>query len=92
MDQVGIRELRANLASIVRLAGNGTDVIVTIDGLPVAQIGPLRPPERPSPIDELISRGQLIGPTRAPRTAPAGTVGLSAGERIGRLVREVRGR
>ena len=43
MEQIGARELRANLAAAVRQAGAGERVVITVDGRPVAQLGPLEP-------------------------------------------------
>ena len=38
---VGIRELRADLASTVRRAAAGESIVVTVGGRPVARLGPL---------------------------------------------------
>lgn len=92
MDHVGIRELRQNISSLVRQAGEGEDMVITVDGLPVAHLGPLRPPEPPSSIGELAARGELVLPSRSGTTASGVTITLSPGERMDRLIREVRGR
>ena len=41
MERVGIRELRNNVAAVVRRAGAGERIVVTVDGVPAAQLGPL---------------------------------------------------
>jgi prevent-host-death family protein len=65
---VGIRELRNNVATVVRRAARGERVVVTVDGMPVAQLGPLEaaPSVR---LDDLVAAG-LVGPPRR-RDRPA---------------------
>src|SRR5213592_4960645 len=41
--RVGIRELRNDVAAVVRRAAAGERITVTVDGRPVAQLGPLEP-------------------------------------------------
>src|SRR5512138_707827 len=41
VERVGVRELRNNVAAVVRRAAAGERVVVTVDGVPVAQLGPL---------------------------------------------------
>src|SRR3546814_822871 len=64
MEQIGARELRANLAAALRQAGAGERVVVTVDGRPVAQLGPLEPSGTPS-LAELAASG-LVEPPRRP--------------------------
>ena len=40
---VGVRELRNQVAAVLRRAENGDRVLVTVDGRPVAQLGPITP-------------------------------------------------
>src|SRR5690606_14171409 len=40
VEQVGARELRQNLAAVLRQAAAGERIVVTVDGKPVAQLGP----------------------------------------------------
>lgn len=67
-------------------------MLITVDGLPVAQLGPPRAPSSPPSIEQLMVTGRLIGPRRAPESGPTVTVQLSTGEQINRLIREIRGR
>lgn len=92
MEQLGIRELRAELATAVRRAGTGDRLIITVDGRPVAQLGPLDPLGGEMTIDDLAARGLIELARRSDRPAPAFSMPLWAGTRIDRLVREVRGR
>jgi prevent-host-death family protein len=89
VDQVGIRELRANLAATVREAGAGGRVVVTIDGRPVAQLGPLEPVGAPS-LEELAAAGLLEPPRRA-HPAPPEATDTAVDVRLDRVLDEVRG-
>lgn len=92
MEQIGIRELRAELSTLVRRAGSGERVIVTVDGNPVAQLGPLDPLDGGHSIEDLASRGLVDLARRTDRPPPTFSMPMWAGTRIDRLVREVRGR
>jgi prevent-host-death family protein len=64
---VGIRELRRDLAALVRRAGAGESVVVTVGGRPVATLGPLGDAPEPA-LDDLVARGLVSAPRRvAPR-------------------------
>ena len=88
--QLGIRELRAQLASVVRQAGAGERVVVTIDGRPVAQLGPLEP-SGPASLEELAAAGLLDPPRRADRPAPPDAADAAVDVRLDRVLDEVRG-
>lgn len=90
MEQIGARELRANLAAAVRQAGAGERVVITIDGHPVAQLGPLEPTGAPS-LAELAASGLVDPPRRADQpTAPEG-IDAAIDVRLDRVLDEVRG-
>jgi prevent-host-death family protein len=89
VEQIGVRELRAGLASVLRQAGAGQRVVVTVDGRPVAQLGPLEPTGAPT-LDELAAAGLLEPPRRARPEAPAG-LDTAVDVRLDRIVDEVRG-
>jgi prevent-host-death family protein len=92
MDHVGIRQLRASVAAQVRRAEAGERVVITVDGRPVAQLGPLEPGPGTRTLEDLAAQGQLVLARRADRPAPDFSLPLWAGTRIDQLVREVRGR
>ena len=92
MEQVGVRELRAGLAAVVRRAGAGERVVVTVDGSPVAQLGPLEPTDAVLTVEDLAARGQLVLARRDDRPPPEFSMPMWAGTRIDQLIREVRGR
>jgi prevent-host-death family protein len=89
VEQTGIRELRANLAAVVRQAGAGQRVVVTVDGRPVAQLGPLAPTGAPS-LAELAASG-LLDPPRRSRPTPPDALDAAVDVRLDRILDEVRG-
>jgi len=89
MEQIGARELRANLAAAVRQAGAGQRVVVTIDGRPVAQLGPLEPAGAPS-LAELAAAGLLETPRRE-QPLPPDALDTAVDVRLDRILDEVRG-
>lgn len=73
MERVGIRELRNYASRVVARARAGERIVITIDGIPVAEIGPLRPSGQRMSLEELIAAGHVIppqspGPPRPPPT------------------------
>lgn len=63
-DRIGVRELRNDIAAALRRAGSGERIVVTVDGVPTAQLGPLEPASTPS-LDDLVASG-LVQPPRRP--------------------------
>jgi prevent-host-death family protein len=92
VERIGIRQLRAELAAQVRRATAGERLIITVDGRPVAQLGPLEAGPGEQTLDDLAAQGQLVLARRDDRPDPAVAMPLWAGTRIDQLVREVRGR
>jgi prevent-host-death family protein len=87
--RVGIRELRNDVAAVVRRAAAGERIVVTLDGAPVAQLGPLEPTGTPS-LDDLIAAGHVRAPRRAaPEEPPAVTAPVDA--RSDWLLDDIRG-
>ncbi|MEL7208058.1 MAG: type II toxin-antitoxin system prevent-host-death family antitoxin [Actinomycetota bacterium] len=66
---VGIRDLRNQVAAVVRRAGAGERLVVTVDGRPVAQLGPLQPDRTGVTLWDLAAAG-LIEPPRRPVAGP----------------------
>ena len=69
MLRIGIRELRNDVAAVVRRAAAGERVVVTVDGHPVAQLGPIEPVGAPT-LDDLIASGHVRAPRRGAPEAP----------------------
>lgn len=63
VESIGVRELRNNVAAVLRRAAAGERITVTVDGVPVAQVGPLEAPGRPS-LDDLVATGLVAAPAR----------------------------
>jgi prevent-host-death family protein len=92
MDRLGIRDLRNATADAVRRAGSGERIVITVDGRPVAQLGPLEPAGATDcTLDDLIARGAVLAPRDDERPDPEFTVDLWAGSRIDRAAAELRG-
>ncbi|HEX4866235.1 MAG TPA: type II toxin-antitoxin system prevent-host-death family antitoxin [Acidimicrobiales bacterium] len=90
MEQIGARELRANLAAALRQAAAGEQVVVTIDGRPVAQLGPLEPMGAPT-LEQLAAAGLVEPPRRSDRPGPPEAVDTAVDIRLDRVLAEVRG-
>jgi prevent-host-death family protein len=69
MERIGVRDLRNHASGVVRRARAGERLIITVDGVPAAEIGPIRDEAAATSIEQLISAGALL-PART-RTAPA---------------------
>ena len=90
--RLGIRELRGRLASLVRRAGTGERIVITIAGRPVAQLGPVEPASASVTIDDLVARGLLEPARRSDRPVePDVQVDSWTGRRLDHALREVRG-
>lgn len=66
VDRVGIRELRNNVAALVRRAAAGERLVVTVDGVPTAQLGPLDGSGART-VDDLVATGLAQPPGRTDR-------------------------
>ena len=71
MERVSIRQLRNDVSRIVRRASAGERMVITNNGVAVAEIRPLEPGSTERRIQELIAAGKLIAPTRTGPPPPA---------------------
>jgi prevent-host-death family protein len=83
MERIAVRELRNQASSVVRRARAGERMLITVDGVPVAEIGPVRATERAASLPELIASGAVHGPrsrtaARPPQPVPAPSGGSSS--------------
>lgn len=92
MDELGIRELRTQLAQQVRRAHDGERIIITVDGRPIAQLGPIEPVDADITLADLSARGLITPPHRPDRPPADFRLPLWAGARLDQILREVRGR
>lgn len=90
VERVGIRELRNDVAAVVRRAASGERVVVTVDGRPVAQLGPLAAPGSPT-LDDLAAAGLVRLPGRRDRPARPEAAPLPVDIRPERVIDELRG-
>jgi prevent-host-death family protein len=90
LERVGIRELRNQVASVVRRASDGERIVVTVDGHPVAQLGPLTPLTTVS-IDDLVAAGLARPPRRDDRPVAPDPVDPPIDARSGTVLDELRG-
>lgn len=89
-DRVGIRELRNQVAAVVRRAEAGERIVITVDGRPVAQLGPLEPVGSPT-LDDLVTAGLVRPPRRGDRPAPPDPVDPPIDARSASVIAELRG-
>jgi len=90
MERVGIRELRNQVAAVVRRAGGGERVVITVDGRPVAQLGPLEPNGEPT-IEDLVAAGFIKIPGRSQPPATPSPMPIPIDARPDRVISELRG-
>lgn len=90
MDRVGVRELRNQVAAVVRRAGAGERIVVTVDGEPIAQLGPLEPVGQPT-IDDLAAAGLVRLPGRTDRPGPPEPFAVPVDVRAPNVIAELRG-
>lgn len=89
---VGVRELRNQVAAVVRRAGRGERLLVTVDGRPVAQLGPIAPDRGGVSLWDLAAAG-LVEPPRRPDQPPTpAPAPLPADLNADRLLEASRGR
>jgi prevent-host-death family protein len=90
-ERIGIRDMRASAAALVRRASAGERIVITVDGRPMAQLGPLESTPGDVTIDDLAERGLIVAARRADRPPPSERLDLRTGTRLDRILREVRG-
>ena len=91
-ERTGIRQLRSQLTALVRRAGAGERIVITIGDRAVAQLGPVEPDGARVTIDDLAARGLLEPARRGDRpTEPDTRIDSWTGGRLDRALREVRG-
>jgi prevent-host-death family protein len=90
--RLGIRDLRGRLTSLVRRAGAGERIVITIAGRPVAQLGPVETTRGGATLDDLVARGLVVPARRGDRPLrPDVVIDTWTGGRLDRALREVRG-
>jgi prevent-host-death family protein len=93
LPKVGVRELRNQVAAVVRRAGAGERMLITVDGVPVAMLGPIEP----SPdgggvtLDDLIAAGLVEPAGRRDHPAAPDPANVPVDVRVSRVLAEIRG-
>ena len=88
---VGIRELRNNVAAVVRRAANGERILITSDGRPVAMLGPVEPHGGGVTLDDLVASGLVQPPGRTDHPPAPDAAMLPVDVRADRVLDEIRG-
>jgi prevent-host-death family protein len=92
MERIGIRELRNNTARAVRRAMGGERIVITIDGVPAAQLGPLNAGAASASVDDLVAAGLLRAPRASTAPPPPRPVAPPPGVTTTEILREHRSR
>ena len=88
---IGVRELRNQVAAVVRRARAGERLVVTVDGVPAAMLGPIEPVQGRPSLDDLIAAGLADAPRRTDRPTPPDPAALPVDARSSRVLDELRG-
>lgn len=86
---MSVRALRAELAAAVRRAEQGERTVVTVNGRPTAQLGPLD--DQAPALERLLASGAVLPPRRTSAWRPPDAVPVWSGVRIDRALVELRG-
>lgn len=92
MDRIAVRELRNQASRVVRRARSGERLIITVDGVPAAEIGPVSETTRATSIEELIVRGALIAPRTRVAPPPPEPLRATGGASSADVLRQLRDR
>ena len=93
VDRVGVRELRNYASRLIARARAGERIVITVDGVPAAEIGPIVGPFQERTMAELVAAGLVIPPRSAiDRSARPHPVRLSGTRTASDVVIEERGR
>ena len=90
MLRIGIRELRNDVAAVVRRAATGERIVVTVDGHPVAQLGPIEPVGAPT-LDDLVASGHVRAARREPPAEPPDAEDAPVDARTDWILDDIRG-
>jgi len=92
MKRIPIRELRNQASEAVRRVRAGERFLITVDGVPAAEIGPVRSGDRVVTLEDLIATGQLSAPTVRTPPQPAKPLSVRSGRSSSEVLRELRAR
>lgn len=91
-DEYSLYEAKAQLSSLVRQVREGRSIIITVHGVPAAELRPVDPSTRPQTLEErlaeLEARGLLIPARRAPADPDAFPIGRRVRGALERFLEE----
>lgn len=87
-----MRNLRNQVSSLIRRAEQGERIVITVDGRPRAQLGPLAPGEGGPTLEDLAVAGLIDPPARTDRPSFPAPLAVPADVSLDRLVEQIRGR
>jgi len=90
VNKVAMSVLRKELAGFLRRAKNGERMIITVDGKPIAQIGPLEP-NGSLDMDQLVASGLVNEPTSVSSTNKPAQMAFPIDVSIETILLEMRG-
>lgn len=91
VESIGVRELRNNVAAVLRRAAAGERIVITVDGVPAAQLGPIAPTASPT-LEDLVATGLVHAPARPGVAAEPAPIDVAVDIRIDDVLAELRGR
>lgn len=92
MERIAIRELRNHASRVVRRARAGERIVITVDGVPAAQLVPLDPEVEEPTIEGLIRQGRLIAPRTSERASPPAPIRVTHARALSDVVSDLRDR
>ena len=92
LSPIGVRELRNQVAAAIRRAGAGERLVVTVDGVPMAQLGPLAPDHTGVTLWDLAAGGLIEPPHQRQRPPNPAPIPVPADVSADRLLDAARGR
>lgn len=92
MERIGVRELRNQASRVVRRARAGERLIITVDGVAAAEIGPVSASHGNLPLEELIATGAVVAPRARDSRRPAQPIPAPAGRSSTEVLGELRER
>lgn len=91
MERIPLRELRNQASRVVRRARAGERIVITVDGVPVAQIVPLDDAVEPT-LAALTAQGRLLARRSSEPPRPAAPIRLPASRTTTEVLDELRER
>jgi prevent-host-death family protein len=92
MERIAVRELRNQASRVVRRARDGERLIITVDGVPAAEIGPIGAAGRGKSIQELVAAGVVLAPRVRAAPPPPEPVRAPSGRSSSDVLRQLRDR